>query len=263
MSIFLFELKAQIKDTVIWMFSLLAVLFLFMAGMYPVLQGSLDDVLRIIGGFPPEFSAAFGFDITSMFDMGGFYSFAFGYIGLTGAIMAVSFGVSSFSREGRSKCMDFLLTKPVSRERIFISKLLSNLSLLLAVNIVYIIVSCLFLSRQEADMGTVFGASLALLLTQLVFYAIGIFYAVFAKKVRSVSGIATAFGFGAFILSALVNIIGEDSIRYIAPLKYFDPTELFINGRFETPYAVTGGVIAVLGTLLAFVRFCKRDAHAV
>lgn len=263
MSIFLFEYKVQLKNMMLWAASLVGVLLLFMLGIYPVFHNSIEDVLQVISGFPPEFAAAFNFDIAAMFDVGGFFSFAFAYISLVGAIMAVSIGVSAFSREKRSKCVDFILTKPVSREQVFLSKLQSCFLSLVSVNVVYIAVCYMVLSGEAVESGTIFLAALALFLTQLVFLSAGICLAVFLKKVRSVSGIATAIGFGAFILSALLNIMNEEKIRFIAPLKYFDPTELFKSGAFELPYAVMGAAVIIVTLCAAFVWFCKSDTHAV
>lgn len=263
MSIFIFEIKAQLKNTVIWILSILAVLLLFMAVIYPVFEGSLEEVVKMIEGFPPEFTAAFGFDVTSMFSIGGFYGFAFAYISLIGAIMAVSLSVSAFSREKRSKSTDFLLTKPVGRGRIFMEKLLSGFGILLVTNGIYI-AACYWVLRDGVpEVELLFLSGLALLLTQLAFFGIGVLFAVWSKKVRSVSGVATAVGFGAFILSALINIMKDDKIRYIAPLKYFDPTALFQNGSYELRYAMVGVTVTGICLVAAFALFCKRDAHAV
>lgn len=263
MNLFLFELKTQFRTSVVWTFSLLIVLLLFMLGIFPVFEASLEDVLRVISGFPPAFAFAFGFDITTMFSLGGFYSFAFGYISLIGAIMAVSMGISAFSRESRSKCVDFLLTKPMSREKIFINKLLSNVVIIICVNIIYTIACIAIFAGDNTDKTIVLLASAALFFTQFVFLSLGILFAVLAKKVRSVTGISTAFGFGAFILSALVNIMNEDFIRWIAPLKYFDPTALFSHGAFESQYALIGSGIVIIALSSSFVWFCKRDTHTV
>ncbi len=263
MNIFKFELKAGLKGSAAWTVLLIAALIAFMGGVYPFFSESVDDVLRVIEGFPPEFAAAFNLEISSMFSFGGFYGFGFSYFSLLGAIMATSLGLSSFAREKRVKCADFLLTKPMSREAIFSAKLLSGLAILVVANVFYVIASMAIGASNDEGGATMFMASLSLLLTQLVFYAAGVFFAVFAKRVRSVSGVATAFGFAGFILTALNNIFEEEAIRFIAPLKYFEPTALFASGAYEWQYALTGAVIAIACVAAAFVRFCKSDAHAV
>ncbi len=263
MNIYLFELKSHSKTFLIWTACILFVLLVFMVGIYPVFNDAIDDVMRVINGFPPQFAAAFGFDLEGMFGFGGFYAFGFMYISLFGAIMAASLGLSAFAREKRSKCVDFLLTKPVSRETIFTAKLLGGLTVLAATNAIYIIAATLVGTANGVSGGDMFAAALSLLLTQLVFYAAAIVYATLSKRVRSVSGAATAFGFAGFILSALVNILEEEAVRFIAPLKYFDPTAVFSGGGYEWPYALTGAAVIVICASVAWARFRDSDVHAV
>ncbi|MEA4823689.1 MAG: ABC transporter permease subunit [Clostridiaceae bacterium] len=260
MNIFRFELKKQITSFLIWTVAIVAVMWGLMVGAYPVFQESVADIMKIMEGFPPQFAAAFGMDVKSIFNFGGYYSFCFGYISLMGAIMATSIGVSTFAREKRAKCSDFLLTRPISRGSIFAEKLLSGLSVLIAANVVYILAVIIAVANNGTDMLL---ASLSLLFTQLVFFAMGIFYATFVKKVRSVSSIATAFGFGAFILSALVNILEEESLRFVAPLKYFDPIKVFTDGGYELKYAVTGVAVVLLSIVLSYLRFVKSDTKSI
>jgi ABC-2 type transport system permease protein len=227
---------------------------------------SRDAVVSMTNNLPPAFSAAFGLYIDEIFTYGGFYSFIFTYIVLVGAIMASSISLSVFSREKRSKCLDFLLTKPVSRARIFSAKLLACLSLLAAMNILYIAAASIAYSASGEDpalMGTLVWASCALFFTQLVFMALGTIYAVFVRKVRSVSGIATGLGFAGFILSALHGILQEEAIRFIAPLKYFEPRAVFSEGGFELQYAVTAIAVIIACIVLSYMRLGKNDVPAV
>ena len=260
MKILKFEIKKQISSAVIWAMIIVGVFTGLMIALYPVYYESKDEVLKIIEGFPPQFAAAFGLQLDSIFSFSGFYSFGFSYISLIGGIMASSISIASFSRESRNKCSEFLLTKPISRKSIFVQKLLSGLCLLIATNVIYMIVAMYIGSSNDTDM---FLAALSLFLTQLVFFTFGIAYATFAKKVRSVSGMATVFGFVAFILSALVNMLEEESLRFVTPLKYFDPTDVFANGEYDIKYAVTGLIIAIVCVTAAYFSFIKGDIKSV
>lgn len=266
MNLFQFELKAQWRSFLIWTATLLFVYVIFMTGLYPVFSDSFPAILDFASGMPPEFLAAFGFDLSDMFSYTGFFGFVFSYIALIGAIMAASLSVSTFAREKRAKCTDFLLTKPKSRHSIFLSKLLANLLMLIVTNILFLglaVILYVSASQDASVLGKFVLAGFALFLTQLVFFAVGIIFAVYAKKVRSVSSAATAFGFAGFILSALYGILGKEEIRFIAPLKYFDPGSVIASGRFELKYSATAALIIILCALLSYVKYCRSDAHAV
>lgn len=266
MNIYIFELRAQLKSFFIWTISILVVYLLFMSGLFNVLMDSRNTVEKAIEGFPPAFAAAFGVHVEKFFTFGGFYGFIFSYIALFGAIMAVSVSVSVFSREKRSKCVDFLLSKPVSRARIFISKLLAVLTVLLVMNILFVLISVITFSSSGTEgtaPGRLLWASCALFFTQLVFVAIGMVFAVFARKVRSVSSVATAFGFGGFILSALHGLLEKEYIRFIAPLKYFETPSVFETGGYEVKYVVTAVIVVIACAGLSYFGFTKNDTPAI
>lgn len=266
MNIYIFELKAQAKSFLIWTLVIVLFLVIFMAGIYPVFNDSLDDITAMLQNFPPAFAAAFGIEIESMFSYGGFFGFSAAYTSLMGAILAVTLSVGTFAREKRSKCVDFLLTKPRSRSAIFLSKLLSGLTLLAASNIIITAAAAIGYNsagKDEAFIGTFILAASALFPTQLVFYAAGLLFAVLAKKVRSVSGIATAFGFAGFILTALHGMLEKEIIRFIAPLDYFDAATVLKTGGFDAKYAATGLFVIAACVLISFVRFRASDTHAV
>ncbi len=266
MNIYIFELKAQLKSLIVWTLSILLIQVLFMSGMYSTFVASRDAVEAALQGMPPMFVAAFGLHLDTIFSFGGFYSFVFTYIALFGAIMAASMSIAVFAREKRAKCTDFLLTKPVGRARIFASKTLAVVTLLLITNVLFVAVTILLFSTSEqssTSIGTVIWASCALFFTQAVFAVIGRFYAVFAKKVRSVSGAATAIGFAGFILSALQSILEKEELRYIAPLKYFDTASVFVDGGFEVKYVLTAVIVIVVLGALALVRYSRRDAPSL
>lgn len=260
MNIFKFEIKKLCLSSAIWTLAISLVLWGFMVGVYPLFQESAADINKVMAGFPPSFAAAFGVDITNLLSFGGYYNFCFGYISVIGAIMASFIGISIFSRESRAKCSDFLLTKPVSRKKVFIYKYLTGISLIAACNVVYLVVIIIIGKRNDTSMIL---PGLSLILTQLVFFALGIFYAVSAKKVHSVSGSATIFGFSSFILSAMVNILNSENLRYIAPLKYFEPLKVFYDGGYEVKYAVAGTVVFLVCTLLAYLRMTKSDIRGI
>ena len=265
MNIYSMEIKSQLRSFLIWTVSILAVFTLFMTGMYDTFMNSRDVLESMINGFPPVLAEAFGIHLDDMFSYGGFFTFTFMYVSLFGAIMATSLSVAVFSREKRSKCVDFLLAKPVSRAHIFLMKFWSVLTLLAVLNILFIAVT-LILFKGSGDTttltGRLFWAACALFFTQLVFMSFGIIFAIFAKKVRSVSGIATAFGFSGFILTALHNLLEKESIRFIAPLNYFSTESVLTTGGYEPKYAATAAAVFVICLALALYKFLRSDTSA-
>lgn len=260
MNVLKFELSQNVKSLVGWSVAILGTLCVFMLGIYPAFEQEADNLLEMMQGFPPQFLAAFGFDISIMFSKLGFLSFTFAYIGLIGAIMALSFGIGVFSKEKRAKCSDFLLSKPISRAKIFLVKLVCCGLLLGIFNILYVAVLYLFMP-SGSDLFFYYASSL--FFTQMVFCTIGAAVGVFAPKVRSVSGMATGLGIVAFAMSALANTLDKEWINFFAPLKYFDLGIVIKNSQFDVKLVVAAVVVTVTCTALAYIRYTKQDVDAI
>jgi len=262
----IFELKTEVKSFIIWTISLLFTFIAFMFGIFPTFSDSLDSIRNVLENYPPAFVAAFGFQIDTMFSFSGFYAFTFNYLVLIGSIMAVAISVATFSREKRSRCGDLLLTKPISRKKIFLTKLVSDLIIIVATNTIFVCVGMiLFVSNKDnaTSISTFTLCLLSVFFTQLVFLSLGVFFATFSRKVRSVSTSAITFGFGAFFLSALANITNDEKIKLFSPLKYFDPYSLITGDFYEGKYIFMAIALFIFCILLAFIKYCKSDVHSV
>jgi ABC-2 type transport system permease protein len=135
MNMYLHELRAYRKSTIIWTCSMIGLLVFFLS-MFPAFSRDAEEFNRLIQGYPEEVRKAFGIgsNITSFF---GFYTYIFFYIVLCGSIQAMNLGISIISKEVRQKTADFLLTKPVKRKQVVTSKLLAVLTALVLQNRVY------------------------------------------------------------------------------------------------------------------------------
>ena len=266
MNVYRFELRRAWVGAAVWTLVILGLLGGLIIGALPAFLESRAGVEAMLGSFPPAFAAAFGLQLDNLFSFGGFYTFGFLYYSLFGAIMVAGIGLDLFSREKREKCMDFLLTKPRTRGRLFGEKLLAALTLILCSNMLFIAES-LALYRAYApvplETGYALLAAASLLCTELVMFAVAVFAAVFARRIRSVSGTATAIGFAGFLLSALHSLVEEDALRYITPYKYFDAGKAFFEGRFETPYALTAAVVTLALLALSYWRYTRADIPAL
>ena len=161
--------------------------------------------------------------------------------------------------------MDFLLTKPRERGCLFFEKLLAALCLLVASNFFFILES-LILYRVYAPAPLMFGRALlaasSLLWMELLFLSVGAVIAVFARRVRSVSGLATAIGFAGFLLSALHSLLELEDLRYITPFSYYDTAKAFFDGTYEPKYALVGAAVTLALMVAAYARYTRADIPA-
>jgi ABC-2 type transport system permease protein len=188
------------------------------------------------------------------------------YIVLCGSIQAMNYGTSVISKEVREKTADFLLTKPVSRKQIYVSKILAVLASILITNIIYLACAtftALTFSKDTIDFKLFYMISITLLLVQLMFFALGVLVSVILPKIRSVLTISLSVVLGLFTLNMFSSVLGEETVRYFTPFKYYDTAYIMKNASYETPFVITEIVFVVLSILLSLLIYRKKDIHAV
>ena len=265
MNVYKFEMKRLIGSMLTWSVTIAIILLFLMKGFYPAMMASRESVEKIFANFPPEMLVAFGMDVTRMFSYEGFLSFSNIYVSLLSAMMAVSIALQIFAREKRDKCTDFLFTRPMTRAEVFLAKFLAGITNLVVFGVIYGAVVLYDFNAQNLTPlyeNSLVYYILSPFLTMLVFFTLATLYAVFSKKVRTIAGTATAFAFGAFVLSGLVDLLEKDFLRYFAPLDYFNTGYVLEHGAFESPLVLTAVALILFGNALVFWRYNTHDVQA-
>jgi ABC-2 type transport system permease protein len=189
----------------------------------------------------------------------------FVYVVLCGAIQAMNLGISIVSKEVREKTADFLLTKPVSRERILTSKLLAALASLVITNIIYLIITVpiTLTVKSEFSMKIFLMITATLFFVQLMFISLGVIVSVIAGKIKSVISISLSTVFGFFIISMLGSVFGDKAVRYISPFKYFDLAYIVKNSAYETSFIIVGIIFVIAAIAASYLVYVKKDIPTV
>ncbi|MGG3469208.1 ABC transporter permease subunit [Neobacillus pocheonensis] len=265
MNIFLHELKAYRKSTIIWSISLVLIIALFMS-LYTSIAKDAEGFMKIMGNYPEAIRNAIGFNQGNFFTILGFYSFPLSFVTLCAAIQAMNLGTSIVSKEVREKTADFLLTKPVTRSQILTAKLLGAFVSLIITNIIYFAAASLLALQVQTDdfsMKIFFLLSLTIFFIQLIFLALGIIISVIVPKIKSVLTISLATVFAFYFLGMFSDTTGEEVKRYISPFKYFNSAYIIKHSGYEVSFLITSAVIIVLAIAASYVVYSKRDIHAV
>lgn len=265
MNIFLHELKAYRKSTMIWTLSLVALVVLFLS-MFPSFSKDAEEFKKLLEGFPVELRKAIGLSVESIATLIGFFSYAFLYLKLAGAIQAMNLGTSILSKESREKTADFLLTKPVTRAQVVTSKLLAALVSLVTTNIVFIAATFMMASIVAGDdfnKEALFLISISLFFLQLIFMALGIVISVIFPKIKSVISVSLGTVFGFFMLGMISSTTEDEALRYLTPFNYFDSTYITEHASYETSFLVTGTLVIITAVSASYYLYGKKDVHSV
>jgi ABC-2 type transport system permease protein len=264
MNMFLHELKAYRKTTIVWACSMSA-LVIFLMSLYTAISADAANFQKLLEGFPKELTQAFGFT-GDIFSIAGYYSFTLLYVLLCGSIQAMNMGTSIISKEFRQKTADFLMTKPVNRSKIMTSKILAVLTSLVISDAVYFAAALAItsiVSSEAFSMKIFVMISLTLLFIQLIFMALGVVFSVVMPKIKSVLSVSLSVVFGFFILDMFGSVIGEKAIRYVTPFKYYDRSYIMKNGSYEVQYIILEIVLIAIAIAASYLLYSRKDIHAV
>jgi ABC-2 type transport system permease protein len=265
MNIYLQELKMNFKSVITWSLSLVAVIFVFL-GLFESFAAQAELLNEMMANFPEQLLMAFNMDTADLSTILGFYGFVFLFCQIMIAIQAANYGFSILSMEERDLTADFLLAKPVSRSYILTSKLLSALTGLTITNLVvwassYAAIN-LYRGDQPYDTAALLLLLLSIALFQLVFLGLGMFISLLVKKVRNVTPYSMALAFGAYVLSAFGDMLGEAKLELITPFKHFEPNFIINNAAYDVPLVYLSLAFIIASILGSYILYTRRNIPA-
>ena len=259
MTIFKHELRQGRVSLIIWTAAIS-----FMLGIciiiYPEMSAQMEDVSAMFADMG-SFSQAFGMDKINFGEFIGFFGVECGNVlGLGGAFFAALLGISALSKEEKEHTAEFLLTHPVSRTRIIAEKLCAVIAQIVILNLVVIAVTVLsvLIIGEEADQKTFALLFFAFFLMQLEVAAVTFGISAFLRRGSLGIGLGLAAVF--YFMNIVANLIDETSfLKYITPFGYTESADIIADGALNGGCLAVGMAFAVLGTILAFWKYGRKD----
>jgi ABC-2 type transport system permease protein len=258
------QFNQKAKGLLIWSL-VVGVLMMLVAWMYPIfeemypqmiadLPQAMQDVMNAIGG---------GFtNITEFYAAEGGQLYV-----LVGVIYAAMLGISLFKTELTEGSFEYLYTQPVSRMKIFRSKLLVLVSNLLLFNIIVGSLGLIGIALAEG-LAQVNLANFLLysLFSFLIHLQMGLI--VFSLSAIFGKNMSTGAGIGVAVLTYFIGIISllSSLASELVILKYFTPFTYVINGiiidglaSVNIPTLIGWSALSVVLLFVAHLRFKQQD----
>lgn len=264
MNLYFRELKAYRKSMIIWSVALAAIVVLFMA-IYPSFTKDVAASKQALANIPEAVRNALNLSLSNFFTIFGFFGYLLNFVLLAGAVQAMNLGTGIISKEDAGKTADFLLSKPITRRTVVTAKLAAALTVLVITNLVFIGVSLGFaeIVAKEAFNANVFLLlALTLFFVQLAFLALGIFFSVSLRRIKSVIGVSLPTVFAFYIIGTLGAIIGNQAIRYLTPFKFFDTDYISTHHGYEAVYLIIEAVFIVVAISASYWIYMKKDIRS-
>lgn len=259
MTVFFHELKRGKVSLLIWSCAIA-----FMLGIcvliYPEMKTQMSDISEMFADMG-SFSDAFGMDKINFGTFIGYFGVECGNVlGLGGALFASILGISALAKEEKEHTAEFLLTHPVSREKVLAEKLLAVFSQIIILNLVSAIVTVLSVLAvgESVDAKVMLLLFLAYFMMQIEISAVSFGISAFLK------GNGLGIGLGIAVLMYFLNIMANLTenakfLKYITPFGYTEGADIISNSAIEVKYLAAGLVFTVTGLVAAFLKYRKKD----
>ena len=262
-AIFKQTFKEKKWTILIYITSGILLLWMYIA-LFPSIQKSIGDLNQYMQNLPQGFLKAFGFDAASFGTFEGYIGseqFTFVWPILLISFM-VSFGSAFLSGEIEKGTMEFLLSQPVSRIKIFLGKLFAgilNLVLFVIVSIlaVFPLAKIYDISIKSEGfykltlLGFVFGLA--------IFGLAMLFSAIFSEKSKATFTVVGIL-IGMYVLNIMSGLKDNlDKLKYISFFHYFVPSDILVHNQIDNKaYWIFLGTF-LIASFLGLIWFKKRD----
>lgn len=253
------ELRQGWKSLLIWTISI-GFFVAMCVFMYPEMESEMenvDDLFSSMGAF----TAAFGMDRLNFGTLIGFYAVECGNIlGIGGSFFASLIGISILSKEEKERTAEYLLTHPISRTRIITEKLASVMIQIVIMNAVIFILSITSTTMIGEDIPwkEISLLHLAYFLIQIELAGICFGISAFLRN----GGIGIGLGIAAvmYFLNIVANISESvEFLKYITPFGYAEGADIITDMTLDSGKIVLGMGFAVIGIILAYWQYSRKD----
>jgi ABC-2 type transport system permease protein len=263
MNMFFHELKASLKSLLIWS----GIIILFVLASFSKFSAFYDnaDMLAKLNIVLQPFLSAFKVNTAHLTMLVGFYREMGLLYAVTLAIAAVLWGCTTFTKEAHDRTIEFLASKPVSRNSLVTAKVAAAALDCVVLSLVAWGITLVAAQRYSPNVNFyqfVAVSELTFLIIQMIFLAVGIFLGCAIKKSRLADGLSIAILLSTFFIGAISGLGGGvPFLKLFSPFKFFDSLLMINEFRLDVNYVLLSAAIVALCMVGAYLTYKKRDLY--
>ena len=253
------ELRQGWKSLAIWTLSI-GFFIVICVMMYPEMEGEMEEVSEMFSSMG-AFTAAFGMDKLNFGTLIGFYAIECGNIlGIGGAFFAAILGITALAKEEKERTAEFLLSHPVSRNKVITEKLIAVFLQIVIMNVLVFLMSIASIAGigEEILWEELGLLHLAYFLVQIVLAAICFGISAFIRT----SGIGAGIGLATvmYFINIVANITeSAKDLKYLTPFGFAEGADIIANVDLEWKMVAVNMVLAIVGVVAAYWKYNKKD----
>jgi len=226
-SIFLRELRSNATSLLVWT-AIITFLTTATMSLYSIFLENNAKILAMISILPEGTLQFKGVaNVNDLFSVLGFYSANnVIYMLVLGSIYSIVLSSNILLKEEYGRTAEFMLSWPVTRGQVFISKLAVVVINIIALNLVITVAGYISLEtckKEPFNADAFLILSLYTFLLHLFFSALGLFMSVLVKKPKPITTLSVALVMVLYFIFTISNITPDLSwAGYISPYKFID-----------------------------------------
>lgn len=256
------EFLTNIKSLLIWSISLFSLIILLLS-IYPQFAAEQQSLQELLEVYPESLKNAFGMNNLDMGSLIGYYGIqVYMMLTLLGSIYAAILAGSIVAKEENDHTIEFLLSKPISRQEVITQKLLlvgCNIVILNIFSIVASIIGFQF-SEQAIEVDTYILLATAVLLLHLTFGSICFMLSSLMKKTRKIISLSLGIVIGTYFLSVAIGISDKlDFLKYVTPFEYVNSSEIITMNQIKSVSLFLMISIIFVSSIASHFIYTKKD----
>lgn len=256
------EFRKNLKSLIIWGIVLGGIILMTLS-IYPQFTQDQEAMKDLLNAYPNSFKEAFGMNRLDYSSLLGFYGVQIHFMTtLLGSIFAVMLSSNIISKEENEKTIEFLLSKPITRNRIITEKLLAMLTNVLLFNIITVIV-CLIgfqFADEEVSIKTFSILISATFIMHVTFATISFLLSAMMKKSRTITSVSLGIVFLSYFFSVVSGISEElHELKYISLFKYVDAANIITDQAIKPLYLIIMLLVIVSSIVLTYLSYNRKD----
>ena len=259
MTVFKHEMKRGKLSLIIWT-AIIAFMLAVCVLIYPEMSKQMNEISDMFADMG-SFSSAFGLDQLNFGEFTGYFAIECGNVlGMGGAFFAALLGVSALYKEEKDGTAEFLLTHPISRNKIVTEKLLSVFAQIAIMNATTAAVTLLSILAVgiKADAGIIALLFIAYSVMQIEIAAITFALSAFIRR----AGLGIGLGLAAvFYFLNIMAGLTEDAefLRYLTPFGYTSGAEIVAEKMIDPVMLVIGIAVSIISVVIAYTKYSRKD----
>ena len=219
------EMRRNLRSLLIWT-AVIGLLTFFTMSFFRTFLVYQEQITSMISLVPAMAMKMRGFaNITDIFSVIGFYTANnLIYMMLLGSIFAIVLSSNILLKEEYGKTAEYLMSRPVTRHKIFITKTMLAFLHIFLLNCVVALtgfVACLVYKKGAFDVSAFLVISFYTLLLNLLFGALGLLFSIRIRRARPITSFSVALVMVLYFLYTISRMSGIDgSFGYLSPFKW-------------------------------------------